>query len=98
MYRLGSLLRLSVVGCALALLPLSASYADERQGEELPALLRIAPEADLRDARAGAGASPEVPPLTTSVILWDEARPPMPPVRNTTEQATVTGQMNMFQR
>jgi hypothetical protein len=97
-YRLGSSLRLSVVGFALALLPLSAGYAEERRGEELLTPLKIAREAELRDARAGAAAIPDVAPLTTSVILWDEARPPMPPVRNTAERPNVTGHMGMYQR
>jgi hypothetical protein len=96
--RLGSLLRLSVVGCALALSPLSAAYADERHSEDLLTLLQIAPEAELRDARAGTVSTAEIPPLTTSVILWDEARPPLPPIRHTADQASVVGQMNTFQK
>jgi hypothetical protein len=97
-HRLGSLLRSSVLGCALALLPLSAAHANERRGEEWLTRLQIAPEAELRDARAGAAPTAEVPPLTTGVILWDEARPPIPPIRNTAEQSTVTGHMTVFQR
>jgi hypothetical protein len=97
-YRLGSLLRLTIVGCALALLPFSLGHADERRGEELFALLAVAPEAQLEEVRAGTAAGPDLPPLTTSVILWDEARPPAPPVRNTAEHASVTGQMNTYQR
>lgn len=97
-YRLGPSLRSSVAGCALALLPLSAGYADERRGEEVLTLLRSAPEGELRDARAGTAAIPEIPPLTTGVILWDEARPPMPPVRNTAERPSVAGHMGVFQR
>jgi hypothetical protein len=97
-YRLGSLLRLIVAGCALALLPVSAGYADERRGDELSTLLKIAPEAELRHARAGTVSTAEIPPLTTDVILWDEARPPMPPVRNSIDRSGVTGQLRTFQK
>jgi hypothetical protein len=89
---------LGVLGWTLFMLPLSASPADEQQGEELPLFLPIAPAAELAEARARAAALPDLPPLTIGVILWDEARPPMPPVRHTADHASVAGRMNTYQK
>lgn len=98
MHRLVSWIRLGVLGWTLAMLPLSAAHAEGQAAEELLLFLPIAPAAELEQARAGMAAAPELPPLTTSVILWDEARPPMPPVRHMADQASVVGQMNTFQK
>jgi hypothetical protein len=97
-HRLVSWIRLGVLGSTLVMLPLSAARADEQAAEELLLFLPIAPAAELGQARAGMPATPELPPLTTSVILWDEARPPLPPIRHTADQASVVGQMNTFQK
>src|SRR5215211_6273695 len=48
----------------------------------------------LDQVRAGTPTPVTLPPVTLSVILWDEARVPAPPVRNSTLDAVVTGELN----
>lgn len=84
------------LSCALATLAPAVTHAEERS---TASLAQVAAVTDVRLDQVRAGtATPRMAPVTVGVVLWDEVRPPIPPVRNSPEPAGVTAQLNTFRK
>lgn len=82
--------------CAL---PSGSARAEEQVDERNRAgsLGRPVEQQRLAEVRGGA-LSDSVVVQPIGVILWDELRPPVPPVRNSSQTQNVTAEMNTFRK
>jgi hypothetical protein len=88
------------VSCAITAPPLASAQPPQTPVEETVSFASHAPVSPkgLEQIRAGMMTPLDISPTVLSVILWDEAKLPAPPVRNTVSDVRVFGELNTFQK
>jgi hypothetical protein len=84
------------VSCAIAAPPLAAAQPPVDETLWFANHAPVSPKG-LEQIRAGMMTPLDISPTVLSVILWDEAKLPAPPVRNTVSDVRVFGELNTFQ-
>jgi len=88
------------VSCVFAAACPAAAQPPETPAEETLSLAdhaAVSPKG-LERIRAGMATPLDISPTVLSVILWDEAKLPAPPVRNTVSDVRVFGELKTFQK